>query len=567
MGRLAWLVIALASCVSAQDRSFIQIPDSRKLALVIGNSEYPKAPLKNPVNDASSMEAALKKLGFSVTTLRNADLRHMRTAIDEFAARLGPGSLGFFYFAGHGVQVNSLNYLVPVDFSATSEDDLPYEAYPVNRVQAKLEGSGAKLRVLVLDACRNNPFRFKRDASEGLAAMSINAEGTLVAFATGDNNTAEENPAEANGLYTKFLIPALLSPGLNLRDAFQKAKEDVYRASQHRQNPSIYENKVGEYALIPKVSTSITAVTRESNVDAAVETWAFIKDSQNPEDFEAFVNAFPQSDLARGASIRAAQLRRGTAQLASIPLAPVNPIATSVEDDVSAAKKYYENAQYDLALPLFRRAAEAGNGEGADYLGFLYETGWGVLQKDDEQAVSWYRKSVAAGDPSGMMDLGAMYTRGLGGLPRDDVQAAGLFRKAAEGGNALAMKNLGVMFENGRGGLPRDDTQAMNWYRKAAEGGNANAMVNLGNMYEGGRSGLPKDDEQAANWYRKATNVGNVIGMARLGIMYEGGRGGLPRDDTQAVSWYRKAADGGNSLAMTNLGFMYEYGGGGVAEE
>ena len=142
-----------------------------------------------------------------------------------------------------------VNYLLPVDFSASSEDDVAYEAYPANRVQAKLEGSGARLRVLVLDACRNNPFRFKRDASEGLAAMSINAEGTLIAFATGDNNTAAENPSETNGLYTKFLIPALLSRGLNLRDAFQKAKEDVYRVSQHRQNPSIYENIVGQHTL------------------------------------------------------------------------------------------------------------------------------------------------------------------------------------------------------------------------------------------------------------------------------------------------------------------------------
>ena len=107
MNRRAWIAIALATCAFAQNRGFIQIPESRKLALVIGNSDYPKAPLKNPVNDAAAMATTLKQAGFDVTIVRNADLRRMRTAIDDFAARLGPGSLGFFYFAGHGVQVNS----------------------------------------------------------------------------------------------------------------------------------------------------------------------------------------------------------------------------------------------------------------------------------------------------------------------------------------------------------------------------------------------------------------------------------------------------------------------------
>jgi formylglycine-generating enzyme required for sulfatase activity len=306
-------LLVLAGALSAQDRGFIQIPESQKVALVIGNSEYPAAPLKNPVNDAASMDATLRKLGFQVTLVRNADLRAMRTSIDKFAASLGPGSLGFFYFAGHGVQVNSVNYLIPVDFSASSEDDIPYEAYPASRIQAKLEGSGARLRVLVLDACRNNPYRFKRDATEGLAAMSINAEGTLVAFATGDNNTAAENPAETNGLYTKFLIPALLSPGLNLRDAFQKAKEDVYRVSMHQQNPSIYENIVGQYALIPA-----TAPVPPTNASADAETWAGIKDSQDPRDFDNFILAFPQSPLTRDAVLRASALRRPAVNAARI---------------------------------------------------------------------------------------------------------------------------------------------------------------------------------------------------------------------------------------------------------
>jgi formylglycine-generating enzyme required for sulfatase activity len=360
-------LILLAAGVYAQDRSLIQVESSKKLALVIGNSEYPKAPLKNPVNDAASMETALKKLGFQVTLVKNADLRHLRESIDEFAAKLGPGSLGLFYFAGHGVQVNSVNYLVPIDFAASSEDDVQYEAYPASRIQAKLEGSGARLRVLILDACRNNPYRYKRDASEGLAAMSINAEGTLIAFATGDNNTAAENPAESNGLYTKFLIPALMTPGLNLRDAFQKAKEDVYKSSQRKQNPSVYENIVGQYALVPgpsPVATPPATLTasatptatppvdpaRAARKEEADKTWATIKNSKNPQDFDNFILAYPGSTEVRNAMMRAMELRRtpdptpATKEVASVTPLPT-PTPKGEKEPPRRGLRAKENAQ------------------------------------------------------------------------------------------------------------------------------------------------------------------------------------------------------------------------------
>lgn len=317
LSRTLLLLSALAPVVCAQ-RGLVQpIQVQRKLALVIGNSDYPQAQLKNPVNDAVAMEATLKRLGFQVTLLRNADLRKMRAAIDDFASSLTPDSLGLFYFAGHGLQVNRVNYLVPVDFSATRQEDVPYEAYPADRVKDVLEGSHARLRILVLDACRNNPWRYSRAAGlDGLAPMEAGAVGTLIAYATGDNNTAADNPADMNGLYTKYLMPALMTPGLNLRDAFQKAKEDVYQASGRVQNPTIYENIVGQYYLVggPPVSvapaTTALAPASAPRSSADADIWSRIKDSQNPEDFDSFAKAYPNSDYTPGAQMIAAQLRR-----------------------------------------------------------------------------------------------------------------------------------------------------------------------------------------------------------------------------------------------------------------
>ena len=228
------------------------------------------------------------------------------------------------------------------------------------------------------------------------------------------------------------------------------------------------------------------------------------------------------------------------------------------EEKMIKAKRYYQAGQYDRAMPLFRSAAEAGNGEAAFYLATLYFDGRGGLPKDDAQAVSWIRKAAEAGTTTGMINLGVMYESGRGGLPKDDAQAVSWYRKAAEAGDAHAIANLGDMYAEGRGGLPKDDAQAVSWYRKAAEAGEAHAMNNLGGMYAEGR-GLPKDDVQAVSWYRKAAETGSSEGMLNLGIMYQQGRG-LPKDDAQAVSWYQKAAEAGSPQGMFNLAEMYETG-------
>ena len=173
-------------------------------------------------------------------------------------------------------------------------------------------------------------------------------------------------------------------------------------------------------------------------------------------------------------------------------------------------ESYYKAGQYEQALPLFRKAAESGDGEAAAYLGLIYEKGLGGLPKDDAQAVSWYRKAADAGDPWGMNNLGAMYASGRGGLPKDDAQAVSWYRKGADAGYAHSMSNLGSMYEKGLGGLPKDEAQAVSWYRKGADAGDARGMSGLGFMYEKGLGGLRKDEAQAVNWYRKAAALGNT---------------------------------------------------------
>jgi TPR repeat protein len=185
----------------------------------------------------------------------------------------------------------------------------------------------------------------------------------------------------------------------------------------------------------------------------------------------------------------------------------------------------------------FRKAAEQGDADAQNNLGWMYEQGRGVAP-DDAQAAAWYRKVAEQGHADAQFNLGLMHWQGKG-VVRDEAQAAAWYRKAAEQGDADAQCNLGLMYEQGKG-LARDDAQAAAWFGKAAEQGDADAQIALGRTYEQGR-GVARDEAQAAAWYRKAAEQGHAAAQTALGWMYEQGKG-LARDDAQATAWYRKAA-------------------------
>ena len=223
--------------------------------------------------------------------------------------------------------------------------------------------------------------------------------------------------------------------------------------------------------------------------------------------------------------------------------------------DFDAGMEANNRGDYATALREFRPLAEQGDAGAQNALGFMYYSGWGVPE-DNQQAVSWYRKAAEQGNAQAQARLGFMYDNGKG-VPEDDRHAVSWYRKAAEQGNDYAQIRLGFMYDNGEG-VPEDDRHAVSWYRKAAEQGNAYAQDNLGFMYDNGK-GVPEDDRQAVSWYRKAAEQGNAYAQASLGFMYDNGEG-VPEDDRQAVSWYRKAAEQGNAYAQARLGFMYDNG-------
>ena len=230
----AWfcfLIFSIVPALWAQD----------KYALVIGNSNYTGiTSLANPLNDANDMAAALAKLGFSVDKVLDGDMERMESAIQGLCRRLGAsqGSFGFFFYAGHGVQSNGENYLIPVNAAGIqSESGLRLRSVSVQALLDDLSGAGNELNIIVLDACRDNPFGWNRGGSRGLT-MARAPAGSIVMYATSVNGVASDGIGR-NGLFTTQLLKNLETPGLAVQDVFNRTGQDVINASGGQQHPEI----------------------------------------------------------------------------------------------------------------------------------------------------------------------------------------------------------------------------------------------------------------------------------------------------------------------------------------
>jgi hypothetical protein len=274
----------------------------KRVALIIGNSAYPMAPLRNPINDARAMAKALNQLGFEVMLRTNLSQRGMIGALRDFGARLGRDGEAVFYFSGHGMQVKGRNYLIPVDADIRGEDEVPYMSLDMAQVLDKLEASRSRANIVILDACRNNPFvRTFRSGRMGLAQMDAPV-GTLIAFATAPGSEARDGDGEF-GTYTRHLLQHLPAPGLPVELVFRRVREGVTAETKDRQVPWESSSLKGDFffnADAVAATQQRTPATRAQSVDPAtieLAFWNSIKDSTNPADFDAYLKRYPSGSF------------------------------------------------------------------------------------------------------------------------------------------------------------------------------------------------------------------------------------------------------------------------------
>jgi uncharacterized caspase-like protein len=357
--RLACLACALGLGLPAAG----QTEPPRRVALVIGNNAYASAPLQNPVNDAKAMAAALQAAGFAVTLQLDAAQSDMLVAVREFGNLLhagGSGTVGLFYFAGHGMQIKGRNFLIPIGANIEQEDEVAYQALDAQAVLDKMEAAGNGTNLMVLDACRNNPFaRSFRSAQQGLAAMDAPV-GTLVAFATAPGSIASDGQG-ANGLYTTHLLEAMRLPGLKVEDVFKQVRGSVRRASLGRQVPMEWSSLEGDFyfvpggAALPAPTVAAALPDPQGAVDDAL--WVALKDGGERE-WLIYLNRFPAGRHAREA--RTLLNKSFEAPIPSVPVAVAAKTPAEPAPPKSNAFGIAEGDRYEFrTFDRFRNEYEA----------------------------------------------------------------------------------------------------------------------------------------------------------------------------------------------------------------
>jgi uncharacterized caspase-like protein/Tfp pilus assembly protein PilF len=226
-------------------------------ALIMGNDAYPGHPLHNARNDAEAIDKKLRSFGYKSTLVLNADRKTLSGQIDAFTESLSPGDLALVYYAGHGLQVGGENYLVPVDFHITYESDVKNQGYSLSAILSKLSEHGATTQVVVLDACRDNPFLSSRSIQNGWAGVATSA-GSFVAFGTAPGSTASDASGEGHGRFTESLLLFIDTP-LTIEAMFQKVREDVIQKSSGHQIPWTASSLIGSLHIDPKEDASAPA--------------------------------------------------------------------------------------------------------------------------------------------------------------------------------------------------------------------------------------------------------------------------------------------------------------------
>lgn len=334
LARCCFLVLYVA-LGALTHRAYAQ--SESRLALLIGNAAYRSSPLANPVNDVRLMQEALTDAGFTVVKAENASIRDMRRLIRDFGDRLkSSGGVGLFYFAGHGVQVRGENFLVSTDSDIRNEDEVPDDSVNASVILEKMQGAGNRMNIIILDACRNNPFAVKsRSAQPGLATMSA-PSGSLVAYATAPGSVASDG-AGRNGLYTEHLARVIRQPGLPIEEVFKQVRAGVRRDSNNQQTP--WENTAleGQFffrGVTPAVATTVPSPSTrvpDQGDPVAVELafWDSVKNSRSSVELRAYLSQYPNGRFASLAKARLDGLTAAPSNPAVVAVAPAAPVSAS----------------------------------------------------------------------------------------------------------------------------------------------------------------------------------------------------------------------------------------------
>jgi len=351
---------------------------TKRVALVVGNSNYQNAPLlSNPASDAAAIAATLKGAGFDVVDSRlNLPSTAMRLALRDFADQARDADIAVVYYAGHGIEIDGTNYLIPTDARLERDTDIYDETFSLDRVLLAIEPA-KQLRLVIVDACRNNPFAdtmkrtvASRTISRGLARIEPTASNTLVAFAAKAGLTALDGNSK-NSPYATALVKYIAKPGLDLRRAFGFVRDDVLQATGNRQEPYVYGSLGGEdVALVPvqKGAESAPAANPQSEIRRDYELALQLA---NKAAFNAFLAQYPEGYYASLAKLQLAQIAAEETRIAAIAKARLAEQQRTrlVTEGAQSADQEKAAADVKAAEEARRRRKDQTGGAGASCRG------------------------------------------------------------------------------------------------------------------------------------------------------------------------------------------------------
>ena len=338
----SFLVLVLTATVAAATPVLCTTAlADKRVALVIGNSAYKKVPrLSNPVNDSRAVGEIFRAAKFDLVDIRyDLDVQGLRSAIRDFSLVAQDADVAVVFYAGHGIELDGNNYLLPIDAKLIWDVDVVDETVSLDRVLKIIEPA-KRLRLVILDACRDNPFAASmkrtvatRSIGVGLAKVEPTTSDTLVAFAAKAGSMAEDG----SGLHSPFtsaLLKHLPVPGLDVRFLFGRVRDEVWKSTGYRQEPSIYGSLGGDIiSIVPAQPEQLPA--RVPDPDAVA--WDFLKDSSDATALKQFVERFPTSSFRAQAEERIALLAAKSAP-ATGPSAIICPIGEVLKDGTCVGK-------------------------------------------------------------------------------------------------------------------------------------------------------------------------------------------------------------------------------------
>lgn len=528
-----------------------------RLALVMGNSDYKTAPLKNPANDARLMAQALKGVGFDVTSVINANQSQMRRAIVTFGRKLAKGdSVGLVYYAGHGVQVAGENYLIPLGADIKRDDEVALASINLTDLLRTMAHAKSRLNIAILDACRDNPFASTtRGRSRGLAPVEA-PSGTLIAYATAPGKVAYDGRSE-NSPYSAALAASIPTVGVTIEEVFRQTRRNVLAVTRGKQTPWEHSSLTGAFyfdskSAVPDVSARYDhgdTLSKDLRL-AELVAWDAIKDSKRTVDFRKHIKRFPKGLFVELAELRAERFKSKASPWTWIITGSIGRTTSKSAPELyekalkleAAASSGQDNAEnLKAAFPLYKEAAELGLTAAMIQLARAYDKGLGA-EHDLKQAVYWYTRASDQGSARAMSALGTMYEFGEG-TKKSLLEALRLYRLAADAGDANAMTSLGFLFAEGKG-VAQNLKRAKYWYDKAAKAGNVRAMFNLA-LLQLKEKRNRKAHRRAVAWLHKASDSGHAGATRELAVIYDEGR--VVRRNSRLAAKYLLDAFGASS--------------------